>query len=520
MKLFLDRNKTLLPRIDVIYLLTRTMALIGISWFAVYGDYFQTERTIFHVILGAYVVHLLIFYAAVKEKFDIKLAYLSAILFDLILIPLMIQHTGEFDSSFYLMYFLTISVAGYVLSFWFATTIALVASASYLIIILGELHVGQIFDVALRLGFIWAYYLAISYASDHLRKNEKRLLKLFDTLNLRTSELEKSQAQLHTIYENSRTLASLLDAESVVREVIKIMGEVLGYDSTAIIFKDRNSGRLYFRARSSEDDNSFQPRPFPPDGTELVTKILELGEPACLKNIYSRFDYKPLSAQSRSLMLVPLSSHGLPMGVLVAESVEENRFHDRDIQMLSIVARSAALALENAELHRRTEELTINDELTETFNYRYFVQKLQEEKRRAVRYNLPLSLIMVDIDWFKKLNDSYGHEVGNLVLGRLSEIIKRCIRDVDVFCRYGGEEFVIILPQTPQVEATQIAERIRGQIEKAKIDAGKAGQLKVTVSVGVTSYPENGKSQDDILAVADQALYRAKGEGRNLVCII
>lgn len=519
MKLFLDRNKTLLPRIDTIYLLTRIMALLGIVWFTFYSLNAEAEKTIFYIILGTFVMHLIVFYAAVKEKFDIKLAYLSAIIYDLILIPMMIQHTGEFNSSFYLMYYLTISVAAYVLSFWFASAIALIATASYLVASFGDLEFYSLFDIVMRLGFIWAYFLAISYASEYLRRSEKRLLKLFDTLNLRTSELEKSQAQLHTIYENSRILASILDVESVVKEVMKIMGEILGYDSFAIIFKDR-TGKLYFRARSSDGSSSHHPRPCPPEGQELLKKVMDLDEPACLKNIISRFDYKPLSNNSRSLMLVPLSSHGVAIGLLVAESGEEGRFYDKDIQMLSIVARSAALALENAELHRRTEELTINDELTETFNYRYFVQKLQEEKRRAARYELPLSLIMVDIDWFKKLNDSYGHEVGNIVLRSLSEIIKRCIRDVDVFCRYGGEEFVIILPQTPQVEATQIAERIRQQIEKAVIDVGKVGKLKVTVSVGVTSFPENGKSQDELLAVADQALYRAKGEGRNLVCII
>ena len=193
---------------------------------------------------------------------------------------------------------------------------------------------------------------------------------------------------------------------------------------------------------------------------------------------------------------------------------------ERDIQMLSVVARSAALALENAELHKRTEELTINDELTDTFNYRYFVQKLQEEKRRATRYNLPLSLVMVDIDWFKNLNDTYGHEAGNIVLRELSVIIKQCIRDVDIFARYGGEEFVIILPQTPLSEASRIGERIREQVEKTIIHAGKAGNLKITVSAGVSSYPENGRSQEELVSVADQALYRAKGEGRNLVCVI
>ena len=188
--------------------------------------------------------------------------------------------------------------------------------------------------------------------------------------------------------------------------------------------------------------------------------------------------------------------------------------------MLSAVARSAGLALENAELHRKTEELTIIDELTGIYNYRYFVQKLQEEKRRALRYDLPLSLIMVDIDWFKKLNDNYGHEIGNEVLKQLANVIRRCIRDVDIFSRYGGEEFVIILPQTPRGEASHIGERIRSQVEQEIISTGNGSKVKITVSVGVSSFPENGKSHEELVSVADQALYRAKGDGRNLVCVI
>jgi diguanylate cyclase (GGDEF)-like protein len=188
---------------------------------------------------------------------------------------------------------------------------------------------------------------------------------------------------------------------------------------------------------------------------------------------------------------------------------------------MSIVARSAAMALENATLHKKTEELTITDELTGIFNYRYFARKLKEEQRRAARYDLPLSLIMLDIDWFKKFNDTYGHEVGNIVLKGITSVVKKCIRDVDIFARYGGEEFVIILPQTPQIEVSQIGERIRAQIESATFGGGdNMPELKVTVSVGISSYPENGKSEDELLAVVDQALYRAKGSGKNKVCVI
>jgi diguanylate cyclase (GGDEF)-like protein len=254
------------------------------------------------------------------------------------------------------------------------------------------------------------------------------------------------------------------------------------------------------------------------DQIELVQKVVQVEEPITVKDILKRDDYKPINEKCRSLMVVPLSTHGTTNGCLIAESVEINRFGERDIQMFSAIARSAALALENAALHKRTEELTIIDDLTGAFNYRYFAQKLQEEKRRAARYSMPLSLIMVDIDWFKKLNDSYGHETGNFVLRQLSYIIKQCIRDVDIFVRYGGEEFAIILPQTPQNEALIIGERIRFQVEK-EIFMTEKGRIKITVSVGLSSFPENGKSEEELVSIADQALYHAKGEGRNLVCV-
>ncbi len=167
------------------------------------------------------------------------------------------------------------------------------------------------------------------------------------------------------------------------------------------------------------------------------------------------------------------------------------------------------------------EELTVTDELTGIFNYRYFAEKLKEEQRRAARYDLPLSLIMLDIDWFKQFNDTYGHEVGNIVLKGITGVVKRCIRDVDIFCRYGGEEFVIILPQTPQIEVTRIGERIREQIDLSDFGGGdNIPQLRVTVSVGISSFPENGKSNEELLSMADTALYRAKGSGKNKVCVI
>jgi len=519
MKLFLDRHKTLLPRIDVIYFLARLLTLVGIAWFTFFGNYPLKDQLLFHVILVSFAAQLAVFYMAMRNKFDIKLAYLLAIIYDIIFVPLFVYFTGGINSSFYLLIFPTVAVAAYVLTFWAGAFMTVTAVLAYLSVIIWNLSIENLLGLSMRIAFMLVSFLAISYASEYLRRSEKRLLKLFDTLNLRTSELEKSQAEVEMIYENTRILTSILDTEGVIKEVIRILGELLQYKYFAVILKDKND-QYYYRARFTAGQSNYHLKAIDISQMELVRKVCRLDEPISVKDVSDRDDYKHLSAKPGSVMIVPLSAHGRNSGVLVAESDTSDLFTDRDLKMFSVVARSTALALENAELHKRTEELTINDELTNTYNYRYFVRKLEEEKRRALRYNLPLSIIMVDIDWFKKLNDTYGHEVGNIVLKELSGIIKKCIRDVDIFARYGGEEFVIILPQTPQVEASRIGERIRKQVEDTIIDAGQAGTLKITVSAGISSFPENGKSHEELVSVADQALYRAKGEGRNLVCVI
>jgi diguanylate cyclase (GGDEF)-like protein len=519
MKLFLDRHRTLLPRIDVIYLLTRILTLAGLVWFAVNGDFLSRYPIFFWTILVTFIAHLGVFYAAIRDRFDLKLAYLTAIIYDIIFVPFFLSIAGGFDSSAFLLFFLTISISSYVLTFWFATTVVGCVSIVYLIQVIPDLTFDQVFDLGMRIVFFWIFYLAISYASEYMRKSEHRLMKVFDTLNMRTAELERSQAQLEVIYENTRTLASLLDVEGIVKEVIRIMAQTLGYQHSAIVQQDK-WGHYYYRARSESGHPSFQFRAIPETDSELIGRVSLMAEPIRLKSVSDRTDYVPLCKQAESAMLVPMVAHGQTKGVLIAESIAHDFYTDRDVQQLMSVARSAALAVENAELHRRTEELTIIDELTEAYNYRYFVHVLEEEKKRALRYELPLSIIMVDIDWFKKINDSYGHEAGNKVLRTLSHIIKQCIRDVDIFTRYGGEEFAIILPQTPLSEASRIGERIRSQVEKTIIEVDELKRLKITVSVGVSAYPENGKSHEELVSLADQALYRAKDSGKNLVCSI
>lgn len=523
MQIFHDRRKTLLPQVDSIYLYTRLLVLIGLVWIT----FLETPSHSFDLWLivscGIYSAHLLIFGLAVLEKFDQKLAYLSAIIIDLILLPLFIISYSGHQEALFDIYYLTVAVAGYLMTPIAGGIVAALITASYLgVIYFHGIPITPI-DIALQLGFLWVSLIVLSYVADYLRRNEGRVLKLFDTLNQRTAELERSQSQLEVIYENTRSLATILDPEAVVPEIMRIMTSTLHYPSCAVLAKG-NDGQCISVARSIEGRLSVTPIAVYLGDGDLIARFMaqhqEGHEPIRIDNISQRSDYQPLDPKSHSLLVVPMETHGQLHGLLIAEAPSAGVFSERDERLLAVVARSAGLALENADLLRRTRELTMVDELTDTFNYRFFVRKMQEEKRRAARYGLPLSLIMIDIDWFKKLNDSYGHETGNLVLRSLAGTIRTCVRDVDIFCRYGGEEFVIILPQTPESEARQIGERIRAQVERTVIITPEQGKLRVTVSVGVTSYPENGRSQEDLVSIADQALYQAKGQGKNLVCVV
>lgn len=519
MKVFQNRNGTRIPRVDTIYLLARIMILLALCWHFYIAGNVDVSELFMWVVLGTYGVQLAIYGLGMMGRFDMGMAYLLTILYDLVILPVVIIFVGPAIWTAFMMLFVTVTVAAYVLTFPFATTVAAIGSISYLVAVEPQLELGAFVEVALSVGFAWICYLAVAHTSRYQRHAERRLMGLFDKLNMRTSELESSQAQLEVIYENSRVLASILDVDGIAKAVDRILGSVLHYEQFGMILRDEEN-RYYYRARSIGGNCYLHPRALDDDEIEMIQRVCESAEPLRVVDISDVVGYFPLSEDTRSLLAVPMVSRGEVRGILIAESATSNFFHERDLQLVSIVGRAAALAMENAELHQRTEELTITDALTGAFNYRYFVKKLEEEKRRASRYNLALSIIMVDIDWFKKVNDSYGHEAGNIILRDLGCTIKDCVRDVDIFFRYGGEEFVIILPQTHLKEATLIGERIRLAVAATDHKIGGGEALNVTVSVGVSSFPENGHSQEELVSLADKALYRAKEEGKNLVCTI
>jgi len=170
------------------------------------------------------------------------------------------------------------------------------------------------------------------------------------------------------------------------------------------------------------------------------------------------------------------------------------------------------------KMNSRLQKLSITDDLTGSYNHRFFRQLFSDEMDRAHRYEFPLSILMADIDHFKSVNDNYGHLVGDKILIAVSNELKACVRRVDTVCRYGGEEFTIILPMTGPKPAKELAERIRKRIQYLYPQKGIPLE-KLSISIGVATYPEHGNTTESLLEAADQALYEAKAKGRNQVAL-
>jgi diguanylate cyclase (GGDEF)-like protein len=165
------------------------------------------------------------------------------------------------------------------------------------------------------------------------------------------------------------------------------------------------------------------------------------------------------------------------------------------------------------------ERLSVTDELTGLANRRRLMAELERELRRSDRHGHPFAILMLDVDRFKKFNDTWGHPAGDGVLKRVANTLRECVRDVDTVARYGGEEFMVILPETPAAEAARVAERIRAGTEGDRFTPeGAKAELNITVSVGYAVFPEHAETPDGLIEAADQALYRSKASGRNRVC--
>jgi diguanylate cyclase (GGDEF)-like protein len=311
----------------------------------------------------------------------------------------------------------------------------------------------------------------------------------------------------------AKAVRSSLEMPSVLQTTVDEVGRALGAERSALSV-DGEHGQpplttCYFRDGECDGDEHSR--------AELVSDLYAVG--ARLRGRMRTFVQDGAEGANdpslRPAAAVPVIFHERVMGVLMVASDDPRRaWQDNEIMLMRTVADQVAVAVNHARLFHQMQQEALTDALTGCFNRRFFEIQLERDLHLATRMRQPVSLIMLDIDHFKVVNDTYGHDAGDAALRQIASALREELRGVDTAARYGGEEFAIILPQASLDGATVVAERLRARIEREEMPF--VGH--VTASLGIATFPQHASSRDLLVTTADRALYQAKRTGRNLVC--
>ncbi len=337
------------------------------------------------------------------------------------------------------------------------------------------------------------------------------------------SETRFRAEEMTSLYEISLAIAAGVGLEKITRAVFRQLKKVIPAD-------------LFFLALYEPAEKMVSYFMYQKDGKRIyIEPFYLMQKPSLTRYVVQKretvyiADFKAEDAEvkedevirvsgldNRTFLGIPLILRGEVIGVLSVQAAQPNAYDPNQIRLVETTAQQVSIAMDNAKLFDKVQEMAITDSLTGLYNRRYFYLILGNEIERAKRYQAPLSLLMMDIDHFKLMNDKYGHLAGDQVLQSVSEICKKNLRQADNMFRYGGEEFMILMPETNQKEALNVAERIRSAIAENTIKMEK-GSVKITMSIGVSEYGENHPTSIKFIESADRTMYAAKKAGRNCV---
>jgi len=345
------------------------------------------------------------------------------------------------------------------------------------------------------------------------------LLTLFGTnaaIALQNSELysreQRRTAQLEAIYKIAKQTTAVLDQQELLETMCPLLIEAFTVDHVSVFLLD-TEGRLVLRRKHGRLTCHVEEGEVLPIHSGYPQSVRLLSQSTVTNEVSSETG---ACEKGRSELSVPLVAFGQELGLLLFSSAQKNAFLPEDIQSLESVADILAIAIQNAGYVEKIRMQANLDGLTGVFNRRYFETKILEKMAEADRYAGKMSLLMLDIDRFKSINDEFGHLLGDEILKQVSNLLGHHLRRVDLLCRYGGEEFAIIAPATTESNAAIVGGKLRALIEHHEFPGIPRA---VTVSFGVSEFPTHGNTRDSLVRAADSALYLAKQSGRNRVAV-
>lgn len=357
--------------------------------------------------------------------------------------------------------------------------------------------------------------LTLENERDVIQKEFRTLISNSDELEKANESLKKSIAEFFTLNKISQAIGSILDTKELLKRLNDIILGVVGCSCSTIILLDNESDRLKVHTTSITNKNELATLT-DNINCSILRNVLDKGE-YILENNVDYFQYVFTCGRNiNSLMCIPLTTSSRKFGLILVEHTVNNAFNEDNVKFLNIIAQQVGIVMENAELYYKMKELARKDGLTGIYNRQYFQERLEVEFNEAKKSNYPLSLVIFDIDHFKKFNDMYGHLFGDKVLTSVAEIVCSNLRKSDMIARYGGEEFILLLPRTTLSEAYEKVEELRKLISGHVIQDNLIS-VSVTASFGISSYDECAFTENELIRTADDALYRAKESGRNCV---
>jgi diguanylate cyclase (GGDEF)-like protein len=338
------------------------------------------------------------------------------------------------------------------------------------------------------------------------------------------NELRRQVERLSLFHDVGKALASTLELQKILQTIMEKISDLLQPDTWSLLMLDEKTQELYFEIAIGAGADKLKDVRLKL-GEGIAGWVAQTGEHVLVDNVKddprfaSRFD-EVTQTDTKSVVCVPIKGREKILGVIeLVNFLGKGSFRKDDIPILKNLADYAAIALENARYVQRIHELTITDDCTSLYNARHLSFVLDAEIYRSTRYGYEFSVIFLDLDHFKLVNDNYGHLVGSKLLWMIGDVVKSHLRMIDYAFRYGGDEFVILLPQTSKENALSVVRRVKDLLNSKVFFAEEGLDIKVTASFGVASFPKDGRSRKEILRMADEAMYLVKNTTRNSIAL-